>query len=62
MRELYSGTGELIGERVRQVIKEAGPDRLIITTTGTPLEKMSARLAENYHSLIDAALRYGMRK
>ena len=59
MKELYSAEPSYIEERVRQVIKELGPSRLVLTSTGTPLEKMSPRLFENYHRFIDAALKYG---
>jgi len=39
---------------VRQIIEEGGPDRLLVTTTGAPLEA-------NYRALIDAAIEYGRR-
>ncbi len=59
MRELHSAAPEEIKARVRQIINEAGRERLVITTTGTPLEKIDSRLAANYHAMIDAALQYG---
>ena len=59
MRELHNGKPEEIKARVRQIINEAGCERLIITTTGTPLERIDDRLAANYHAMIDATLKYG---
>jgi len=45
-RELITRTPEQIRERVRQIIEEGGPDRLVVTTTGAPLEA-------NYRALIE---------
>lgn len=59
MRELQSGEPAEIQARVRQIINEAGSERLVITSTGTPLEQINARLSANYHAMIDAALKYG---
>jgi len=58
MRELYNSTPEHIDHRVRQIISEAGPGKLILSTTGTPLEKISDKLAENYHCFIESAHKY----
>ena len=60
-RELFSGEfgPEVIRDRVRQFIDEAGPDNIIVTTTGTPLEPISRTTAEKYHALISEALAYG---
>lgn len=57
MRELETAKPEAIEERVQRLIAEAGPDRLIVSTTGTPLERMSSKLAQNYHRLMDAVLK-----
>jgi uroporphyrinogen-III decarboxylase len=59
MRELAAARPSEIRLRVRQIVEEAGPDHLILTTTGTPLEPISAPIEANYHAFIDAALEYG---
>lgn len=59
MREIASADAEEIRRRVKDIIREAGPERLIISTTGTPLEKMDPLTERNYHTLIDAALEFG---
>ncbi|MBI2438218.1 MAG: hypothetical protein HYV36_05330 [Lentisphaerae bacterium] len=59
MRELHALAPDEIEARVKRLIAEAGPDHLIVSTTGTPLERMAPRLADNYHRLIDAVLKYG---
>lgn len=56
MRELYSESTSTIRRRVRQIIDEAGPRRLVITTTGTPLETIPPHVEDNYNALIDAVL------
>ena len=56
MKELAAEQPEAIHRRVRQVIADAGPDHLILTTTGAPLEAISPQLEANCHALIDAAL------
>lgn len=56
VRELTGESPDYIRERVRQVIEQAGPDRLILSTTGTPLEAIPENVERNYHALIDAAL------
>jgi uroporphyrinogen-III decarboxylase len=55
MRDLSTLEPEEIGRLVRRIIRSAGPDRLVVSTTGTPLERMNGRLARNYHALLDAA-------
>ena len=54
-RELFSDNVDpvVIGDRVRRFIEDAGPDNVIVTTTGTPLEPLSRRTVEKYHRLID---------
>ena len=47
--------------KVRQAIEDAGPDHLIVSTTGTPLENIGPALEANYNAMIDAALDYGRR-
>ena len=59
MRELYSEEPSMIETRVQELIAEAGPRRLIISTTGTPLERLTPQVEANYQRLIDATLRYG---
>jgi hypothetical protein len=58
-REINMGEPEEIAARVRELIEIAGPRRLVISTTGTPLEPMSSRVEANYHRLIDATLEWG---
>jgi len=59
MRELHTKKPEAIEERVREIIREAGPERLVVSTTGTPLERITPQLATNYHRLIDTVLEFG---
>jgi len=59
MREMSTSDPARVTDRVRRIIEEAGPRRLVVTTTGTPLEPMDERLERNYHAMIDAVLRYG---
>ena len=59
VRELHAEPPTVIEARVKQLIEEAGPRRLIISTTGTPLEDITPQVEENYNRLIDATLRYG---
>lgn len=54
MREMHAATPDEIEEKVKRLIADAGPDRLIVSTTGTPLERLSPRLVKNYHRLMDA--------
>ena len=56
VKELYAEDGDYIAQRVRQIIAEAGPRRLVITTTGTPLEPIPAHVERNYQRMIDATL------
>ena len=58
-REINMGEPAEIAARVRELIEIAGPRRLIISTTGTPLEPLTPRVVANYHRLIDATLEYG---
>ena len=59
MKELHACEPNDIEDRIRQIMREAGPRRLVLSTTGTPLERMSDRLAENYNRFIDASLKWG---
>jgi len=59
MRELATATPGTIRQRVAQIARDGGPDRLIFTTTGTPLEPISPAMEANYHAFIDAALELG---
>jgi len=58
-REINLAEPQEIEARVKELIQVAGPRRLIISTTGTPVEPMSPRVEVNYHRLIDAALKWG---
>lgn len=62
-REMFSASvgPSVIRERVRTFIQGAGPDRIIVTTTGTPLERMTSETVRNYHALFDAVQEYGQR-
>jgi hypothetical protein len=57
-RELFSDAvdSETIRNRVRRFIDQAGPDNIIITTTGAPLEPISLETAAKYHAFIEEAL------
>jgi uroporphyrinogen-III decarboxylase len=59
MREIASADPGYIASRVRRIIEEAGPQRLVVTTTGTPLEALDERSERNYHAMIDAVLAFG---
>jgi hypothetical protein len=56
LREMASTTPDEIRDRVRQILADAGPNRLIVTTTGTPIAPVNPELANNYHTLISATL------
>ncbi len=56
IRELAALSPEAIRARVRSVIEEAGPDRLVVTSTGTVIERISPAVEANYHAMIDAVL------
>ena len=56
VRELAALPPAAIGERVRRLIAEVGPRRLIVTATGTPLEAIPPGLEANYHAMMDAVL------
>ena len=56
MRELYNEDTAHIRRRVHQIIEQAGPRRLVISTTGTPLEAIPPNVEANYNAMIDAAL------
>jgi len=58
-REINMGEPDEIEARIRKLIEVAGPRRLIISTTGTPVEAMTPRVEANYHRLIDATLKWG---
>ena len=52
--ELTNETPEYIRKRVNEIVEIAGPKRLIISTTGTPPEKITQKQFENYSTMIDA--------
>lgn len=52
--DLDNGTPNLIRERVKQVISDAGPDGLILLPTSTPLEiPLSQSIVNNYRALFE---------
>jgi len=53
-RELFSDAvgPEVIRQRVREFIEGAGPEDIIVTTTGSIIEPVSARTEEKYRALI----------
>ena len=57
--EICDSTPEQIKDRVCNIISKAGPKRLIISTTGTPPEKITSRQYDNYNAMIDAVIEYG---
>ena len=59
-REIQNAQPDEIEARVREIIALAGPRRLVISTTGTPLEPISPQVEANYHRLIDATLKHGV--
>ncbi len=61
IRDIAQAKPAEIREKVRTIIEEGGPSHLIVTTTGTPLEKMDKTTENNYHALIDAVLEFGGR-
>jgi uroporphyrinogen-III decarboxylase len=61
IRDMAQAQPAAVREKVRTIIEEAGPSHVIITTTGTPLEKMDKTTENNYHALIDAVLEFGSR-
>ncbi|MBN2558694.1 MAG: hypothetical protein JXB33_08080 [Clostridia bacterium] len=56
--EISNESSEHIRERVRDIIRKAGPERLIISTTGTPPERIPQRQFDNYNAMIDETLKY----
>ena len=56
MRELTAGDPSEIEVRVREIIRKWGPSRIIISTTGAPLEKIPPEVETNYNRMIDAAI------
>jgi uroporphyrinogen-III decarboxylase len=59
MRELFTETPASIVTRVRRLVHAAGPARLVIGTTGTPLAPIPPAVETNYHALLDAVLQHG---
>ncbi|MBI3987811.1 MAG: hypothetical protein HY343_12870 [Lentisphaerae bacterium] len=55
MRELAAASPADIRQRVKGIVREAGPARLIVTATGTPLGPITAPEEANYNAMIDAA-------
>ncbi len=56
MKDIATASAKEIRQKAARIIDTLGPDHLIISTTGTPLEKMDSRTEENYHALIDAVI------
>lgn len=57
--EITDSSPDAIKKRVRDIIKTAGPERLIISMTGTPPERITRRQFDNYNSMIDTVIEYG---
>jgi len=57
--EISSSEPEQISKRVNDIIRIAGPERLIISTTGTPPERITKRQYDNYNTMIDTVLKSG---
>lgn len=54
--DLDTGTPELIRERVKQIIAEAGTDGLILLPTSTPLEiPLPPHIVDNYRAMFETA-------
>jgi uroporphyrinogen-III decarboxylase len=58
-RELLEFTPEQMKQRVKDLIRAAGPRRLIVSTTAVPAGPFSSGLEANYNTLIDTVLSYG---
>lgn len=56
--EISTSTTLEIKKRVHNIIDIAGPKRLIISTTGTPPERITRQQFDNYNAMIDAVLEY----
>lgn len=52
--EITNESTDYIIRRVNEIISIAGPRRLIISTTGTPLERITRKQFNNYNAMIDA--------
>ena len=59
MRELFTETPAGIVTRVRRLVDAAGPARLVVGTTGTPLAPIPPAVETNCHALLDAVLQHG---
>ena len=57
--EIEFGSPRVIQERVKQIVDDAGPEKLIITATGTPLKQISPQAEANYNAMFDAVLNHG---
>ena len=57
-RELLEFTPEQMKQRVGNLIRAAGPRRLIVSTTAVPAGPFSSRLEANYNVMIDTVLSY----
>lgn len=56
--EICDSSCDDIKGRVNDLISKAGPKRLIISTTGTPPEKITKKQFDNYNAMIDAVIEY----
>ena len=61
MRELATLEPMAIRERVRQIVRDAGPDHLVLSVTAAPHEPIVPHIERNYHAFMDAALEFGTR-
>ena len=56
--EISNTTPDYIKNRVHEIIETAGPERLIISTTGTPPERITKKQFDNYNAMIDAVMEH----
>ena len=56
--EISVSTPGMIKKRIHEIIDTAGPERLVISTTGTPPERITRRQYDNYNAMIDAVLEH----
>jgi len=54
--EICSSSPDEIKKRVFELLNTAGPNRLIISTTGTPPEKINRQQFDNYNAMIDSVV------
>ncbi|MFO7611751.1 MAG: hypothetical protein R6W99_04600, partial [Clostridia bacterium] len=55
--EISNESPDYIKNRVFEIIRIGGPKRLIISTTGTPPERITKKQFDNYNAMIDAVVK-----